>query len=250
MDRAYTIKYSTASPIITDDELRERLVAAYAPDPFGDVATAQPPTADVHASPLRSGGHKIPNLRPAGRWDGRMRRVTIHKFKEESQSGAMKVGWEGVLWTIAYEQTVDMPWPYWKNLENTDFIDNLSDAVTKWTKNEETGVLSVERGSRRIKTVRYTDHGDKPGTESLPEDYKDHFTREAKRTNCFEGFNRSALMLVHNILLEPYGEVKSFNATYFRDMKDIDLRIKISQALGPEIESMMNDCVYALEEAS
>lgn len=244
MNTAYEIKFNTTSPIISDDELRERLIAAYTPDEQGDAPTLQPPTAGDTTPKQRVGGNRIPNLRPTGKWEGRMRRVTIHKTDENTQSGAKRIGWEGILWTIAFDTPVDMPWPYWQSLINTDFIDDRSDNVTKWVR-DETGKLSCERTSRAIKTVRYTDHGDVPGTEHLPEDYVSYFRSEALRTNCFNGFPRAALMMVHNILLEPAGDVRAFNALYFRDLQDVDLRIKIAGALGPQVEDIMNNVVYA-----
>lgn len=245
LNKAHEIKHRFASPDITDDELRRRLVQDFKPTEDGPAPTMQPPSHGERAPVTRTPNGKIPNLRVSGKWEGRMRRVTIHKFREESQSGAQKIGWEGVFWTIAYEQTVDMPWPYWQSLLNTDFIDDRSDEVTEWVPDKkQKGKLMCVRTSRRIPTIRYTDHGDTPGTENLPESYLQHFQREAARTGCFKGFSRQALMMIHNILLEPYGDVKAFNALYFRDLKDVDLRIKIAGALGPEVEQMMNDSVY------
>jgi hypothetical protein len=248
LDKAHEMKFGMSSPAITDEQLRSRLVDAYTPNEEGEVTTAHPPEFSQRA-PAQRIDRKVPNLRPTGRWEGRMRRVTIHKSNQQSRSEGYKVGWEGNLWTIKYEQTVDMPWPYWQSLLNTDFIDDRSDAVTKWVTGED-GQLTCERTSRRLKTVQYTDHGDVPGTESLPEDYFHFYLDEAKRTACFEGFSRAALMMIHNTLREPRGpkyNEEAFNATYFRDMKDVDIRIRIAETLGPDVEALMQDAVYARE---
>lgn len=250
LNKAHEIKFNTSAPVMDSGELRAKLVKAFKPDEEGAVTTAQPPSSGDKRPPQRIGGGKVPNLKPSGRWEGRMRRVTIHKSDEKSGSGAYTVGWEGHLWRIAYEQTVDMPWPYWQSLLNTDFIDDRSEAVTKWEHDQE-GRLICTRTSRRLRTVRYTDHGDVPGTEELPESYADFYRREALRTNCFAGFQRAALMMIHNTLREPRGKhynEEAFNAAFFRDMKDIDIRIRIAEALGPDIESIMTDESYAVAE--
>ncbi len=248
MNKAFEIHTNHASPDIDDDALRARLVTMYTPNDEGEIPTMQPPASGDTVPKPRVAGARIPNLRPTGKWEGRMRRVTVHKFAESSPDHAVTLGWEGIKWNVPLDVTVDMPWPYWQSLYHTDFIDDRSDAVTKWPVDPETGKISCERTSRRIKTQRYEDHGDTPGTENLPEDYVGYFRSEAHRTNCFERHNRSALMAIHNILLEPRGpkyNEEAFNATYFRDMKDIDIRIRIAGALGPDMEAMLNEAVYA-----
>jgi hypothetical protein len=253
MNKAHELGFGMASPIITDDQLRSRLCDRWAPDSIdpdsdGPATTAPPVSAERATAVPRMDGSKIPNLRPTGKWEGRMRRVTIHKTNQQSRSEAIKIGYEGNFWTIEFEKPVDMPWPWWQSLKNTYFVDDRSDAVTKWVRDEATGQLDCVRTSRNIPTIPFTDHGDVPGTEDLPESYFDFYMREAKRTNCFDGFSRAALMMVHNTLREPrgpkYGE-EAFNATYFRDMKDVDIRIRIAEALGPAVEALMQDSVYA-----
>lgn len=241
LDKAHEIKFKYASPAISDDDLRARLVAAFQADADGLIETALPPTHHARAPSQKLAGNKIPNLRPTGKWEGRMRRVTIRKKDQESKSGAFKIGWEGVLWAIAYDTPVDMPWPYWESLKNTDFLDDRSLNVTKFDHAED-GQLIVTRTPRWIKTVMYDDHGDVPGTENLPESYFDFYLKEARRTNCFEGFSRQALMMIHNTLIEP--KKTPFDAVYFRDMKDVDIRLAIAQVMGPEILDMMNNAVY------
>lgn len=254
LNKAHEIKHGFASPDIPDDELRRRLVQDFKPTEDGPAPTMHPASHGERSPTARTPNGKIPNLRVSGKWEGRMRRVTIYKFREESQAGAQKIGWEGVFWAVPLGVKVDMPWPYWQSLAGsehptlghvggTDFIDHCSNDVTEWVK-EKDGKLVAHRTPRRLATIRFEDHGDTPGTEHLPESYLQHFQREAARTGCFKGFSRQALMMIHNILLEPYGDVKAFNALYFRDLKDVDLRIKIAGALGPEVEQMMNDSVY------
>lgn len=241
LDKAHEIKFKYASPAISDEELRIRLVTAFQADAEGLIETALPPSHYDRTPSQKMAGNKIPNLRPTGKWEGRMRRVTIRKKDQESKSGAFKVGWEGVLWAIAYDTPVDMPWPYWQSLKNTDFLDDRSLNVTKFDHAED-GQLIVTRTPRWIKTVMYDDFGDVPGTENLPESYFDFYLKEARRTNCFEGFSRQALMMIHNTLIEP--KKVAFDAVYFRDMKDVDIRLAIAQVMGPEILDMMNNAVY------
>lgn len=258
MDKAYEIKKGHASPMIDDEALRVELVAMYQPDETGEIRTMEPPasrdTTPGRAVEQRAIGH-MPNLRPTGKWEGRKRRVTIHKFSESSPDYAVTLGFNGEKWSPPMNVPVDMPWGYWQSLLNTDFIDDRSDAVTKWPRDEETGKISCVRTSRRIKTQRYTDHGDVPGTENLPRDYSEFFQREAKRTNCFRGYSRSALMTIHNILIEPYGKTATgtavvFDTAYFQHMSNLDLRIKIANPLGPEVVAIMETESFEQPEAA
>lgn len=254
MDKAYEIKKGHASPMIDDEALRIALVAMYQPEEeSGAVATTLPPSHGDPVQKQRVGANRIPNLRPTGPWEGRKRRVTLLKPDEHTRSGAKRIGWEGVLWTIKYDEPVDMPWPYWQALLNTDFLDDRSEKVTKWDHDEE-GRLTCERTSRKMVTIPRIDHGDVPGTEHLPVDYSDYFRREAIRTHCFRGYSKSALMTIHNMLIEPRGKTSTgqpvqFDTVYFQHMTDVDIRIAISKPLGPEISSIMDDESFALAEA-
>jgi hypothetical protein len=253
MNKAYEIAKGHASPIIDDEALRVVLVELYKPDETGDIRTMQPP-ASRDSTPAQRAVGRIPNLRPTGKWEGRMRRVTLHKFSESSPEYAVTLGWEGVKWSPVMDIPVDMPWPYWQSLLNTDFIDDRSDVVTTWPIDPATGKISCVRTSRRIKTQRYEDHGDVSGTEDLPRDYSEFFQREAQRTNCFRNYSRSALMTIHNILIEPYGKTATgqavvFDTAYFQHMTDLDLRIKIAAPLGPDIVSIMEQESFPIAEA-
>lgn len=252
MNTAYELKTNTASPVIDDEELRARLVNLYAPGDAGD-ATVHPPSHGEPKAKQRVAGNHIPNLRPTGPWEGRKRRVTLLKPDEHTRSGAKRIGWEGVLWTIKYDEPVNMPWPYWQALLNTDFVDDRSEKVTKWDHDEE-GRLTCERTSRKMITVPRIDHGDVSGTEDLPVDYSDYFRREAIRTHCFRGYSKSALMTIHNMLIEPRGKTSAgmpvqFDTVYFQHMTDVDIRIAISKPLGPAVSSIMDDESFALAEA-
>ena len=247
LDKAFELKFGRVPPKNQDDfSLRDELVKAWTVAEGEDDPTAQPlPTSlpkPPTAAALAKVFGKLPNLKSTGKWDGRARRVTIHKTDQMSKSTGYKVGYEGILWTIAYDKTVDMPWPYWQSLKNTDLLDDCSEEVTEWVKTED-GRMEAHRTPRWIRTVNFTDHGDVPGTENLPEDFSMFFRSEAKKTKCFEGFSRAALTMIHNILIEPRN--KPFNAEYFGKMEDIDIRIAIAQVLGPSVEELLMNEVYA-----
>lgn len=257
MDKAYEIKKGHASPMIDDEALRLALVAMYQPDETGEIRTMEPPasrdTTPGRAAAQRAVG-RIPNLRPTGKWEGRMRRVTLHRFSESSPDYVVTLGWEGMKWSPPMDVAVDMPWPYWQSLLNTDFIDDRSEDVTEWGR-EKNGKITCVRTPRRIRTQRYEDHGDVQGTENLPRDYSEFFQWEAKRTNCFRGYSRSALMTIHNILIEPYGKTATgtavvFDTAYFQHMSNLDLRIKIASPLGPEVVAIMENESFEQPEAA
>jgi hypothetical protein len=248
LDKAFELKFGRVPPTNQDDfSLRDELIKAFTVAEGEDLTTAQPlPTASEKPSvpsALAKVFGKVPNLKSTGRWDGRKRRVTIHKSDEMSKSTGYKVGYDGILWTVAFDQTVDMPWPYWQSLDHTALLDDCSMEVTKWIKDDEGKIIDIQRTPRWIKTVNYTDHGDTPGTENLPEDYSMFFRGEAAKNRCFEGFPRVALTMIHNILIEP--KDKPFNAEYFGKMEDIDIRIAIAQVLGPSVEELLMNEVYA-----
>ena len=200
--------------------------------------TTIPPGSDFKMTTVTAAGiGRLPNLGSVGKWQGRMRRVTIHKMDQMSGSEALQVGWDGVIWTIAYEQTVDMPWPYWESLRNTDFIDDRSEKVTEWVRDDEKRLFAV-RTPRRIPTVSYTDHGDVPGTEAFPRDYTEYFRNIALKSQCFGGYNRAALVTVYNIVIERR------DAEFFRSMSDYDIRVAIASRLGPDVERLMMDVVF------
>lgn len=241
MESAYDMKFGhDPSNSLTDDELRVELIKAYT-SADGRISTVKPPTAhDQTAEPIATSprNNRVPNLSNTGKWEGRMRRVTFLQQDGSKKQEVQSVGWNGIIWNIPLNTPVDMPWPYWESAQHTGIKDEGSEAVTKWV-NTPDGRLEKHVTPVTRATVRWVDHGDTPGTEDLPKDYVDFFRREAEKTNCFSGFNRSGLVMVYNKLHDAQP------MWYFRDMRDEDIRMKIAMTLGTDIETILQDQLYA-----
>ena len=229
------MKYGKHPEGLDDEQLRQECRRAFSMNaPIAATGTPEPPA--VGASPIRPKG--IPNLGSTGKWEGRKRLVTIIKRDNTKQDYAQPVGWDGVIWNVPVGVPVEMPWPYWESLKNTKLLDSGSDAVSKWERGQDGRMFKIVTPTL-TDTIRHIDHGDVPGTEELPTSYWDFFFHEARKTNCFYGKSRSMLVHVHNILMEPKP------MTFYRDMKDDDIRLAIAQSLGTEIENVLQSQMYA-----
>lgn len=218
----------------TDDELREVVRKLW-----GETTAQAPITPAPSATPISAlKARGIPNFGQSGKWEGRMRRVTILKRPDCEHEYAQPVGWNGTIWNMLVGVPVDMPWPYWESLRNTESTDAGSEKAVEWVR-AKGGRLEKHVTPITKPTINYIDHGDVEGTEDLPTSYWDFYRREAIRTNCFEGKHRSVLITIHNTLKDP------LPAAYFRDMRDIDIRIEIAQVLGTDVADSLQGQMYA-----
>lgn len=190
----------------------------------------------------------IPNLSSIGRWEGRMRRVSLGATGTAAET--ITLGWDGAQrWTIEVPDVVDMPWPYWCRIRDSVHVDNLSNKARKFKFNEETEQLEIVvrkdaktglPGIRRP-VYNYQDMGDVPGTEHLPTSYFEYFQEQAKATECFRGFNRQALQLI-------YSKIRDVgNSDVFEKKDATDIRMMIAKVLGPEAVLQMNTEIYGAE---
>jgi hypothetical protein len=242
MDEAHRTKFGSApAPDASDAEVRATLKSAYcAGIPVPPALQTHPHASEEVVASIATLPKigKIPRLNATGPWDGRMRLVTLLPKDGSKVQETESVGWNGIQWTILCGVPTKMPWPYYQSLINTELLDDGSLAVSEWHPTKDKRLKKVVTPTY-TKTINYIDHGDVPGTENLPQDYADYFRREAVRTGCFKAFQRPALVMVHNYLFEPMG------MGFFRDMRDEDIRIKIASCLGPDIEAILQNELYA-----
>ena len=203
-----------------------------------NINKSAPTLADVEAP--KKGLGRIPNLGLSGKWEGRMRRVTVHNPDPESARETITVGWEGYPWTIAYGVEVDMPWPYWESLRSAVVRDEGSDKVVTWEAIKGRGFRKVINATERL-THNYTDHGDVPGTESLPTCYSDFFRRKAMETACFKEIPHAMLLRVYEILFDGPPVDRDHKLV---QLDHTQLRWRIAQRLGPELVSVMNNEIF------
>lgn len=234
LEAAHEQKTGTApSNSFTLEELRQVVQALW-----GEKAVEAPIVKVEAATPISASKTKgVPNLGQSGTWEGRKRRVTILK-RDTKLDYSQPIGWNGSIWNVPVGTPVDMPWPYWESLQNTLSTDYGSDDVVEWVR-KPGGRLEKHVTPITTPTINYIDHGDVPGTEDLPTSYYDFYRREALKNNCFEGKHRSVLIAIHNTLKDP------LPAAYFRDMRDIDIRIEIAQVLGTDVADSLQGQMYA-----
>lgn len=233
LESAHELKTgNTPSNSFTVEELRSVVQAIWGETHVQAPLTQAPPTPI--SAPKNKG---IPNLGSSGVWEGRKRRVTLLK-RDTKLDYSQPIGWNGSIWNVPVGVAVDMPWPYWESLQHTMTTDNGSDDVVEWVR-KPGGRLEKHVTPITTPTIKYIDHGDVEGTEDLPTSYWDFYRREAMKNNCFEGKHRSVLITIHNTLKDP------LPAAYFRDMRDIDIRIEIAQVLGTDIADSLQGQMYA-----
>jgi hypothetical protein len=249
MNDAYADKFGSApSSNLTDDDVRTELVRAYGLAK----ATIDPPGTDQPAqTPIVTGVAKktpigaIPNLGPTGKWGGRTRLVTFFPMSDKQET--QPLGLNGVTWYAPLNVQLEVPWGYWASAQGCKHWDTGSDAVTEWVKTKD-GRLEKHCTPKAVETIRYTDHGDKPGTEDLPISYADFFQRKARETQMFSSFPRPVLTMIHDMLEIPRRNMDGSSVepgmAFFRDMRDEDIRVKIAQTLGPEFEEMLQNQMW------
>lgn len=232
LEKVYEDRSGTPAPqSLSDDELRASVRRIW--------GTAQPSyknkVESVESTPKAKG---LPNLSSTGKWEGRMRRVTIIKRDNTQADYAQPVGWNGLIWNVPVGVPVDMPWPYYESVKNTLLWDTGSDAVSEYVR-DKGGRVSKIVTPTATETIRLVDHGDVPGTEDLPTSYYHHFMREALRSSGFEGYKRAKLIAIRQILKETEP------VTFFRDMTDYDIRLEIAVVLGPQVEEILMNEQFA-----
>jgi len=230
----------------SDDELAAecRRLTGTAPDvPRG---TSEPPAElenpAVEPSNVVNVGRlaAIPRLGPETfpAWDGRKRRVQFAALPSE-QCNTITLGWDGrSKWVVEVPGTYDMPWPYWEILKNLYAIDDRSDKVRKWHRDEESGRLFAVTKPTKRPVYQYVDLGDVPGTEDLPTSYFDWAQREGLRTQVWRGYGRPALMRLYRLLRDDPG------SAFFEKKTNVDIRVAIATILGPQFLAVMDAEIY------
>lgn len=238
VEKAYLLMTGEPAESIEGRDLEELRGTCQQLNTLTEIVKAAPKEAPIQTSSIG----KIPNLGPHGAWEGRKRRVTVHNpFPPESLHKAFSIGWEGVNWYVLFDQPVDMPWPYWEALRNAIRIDKDSVKAVSWVKDEATGQL--DRVSNAIKTPVYhfTDHGDVPGTEGLPQGYIEFFRDAARRTSVFRDSKPALLLLAYAKLFDGPPTDKNHQNV---QLDHTALRVRIAERLGTEFVNLLNEEIY------
>lgn len=204
------------------------------PIPVGEVGSIAPNVVNVG----RIAG--IPRLGPETfpEWDGRKRKVQFAALASEQQK-TITLGWDArSKWVIEVPGEYDMPWPYWECLKNMYVIDDRSDKVRKWHRDDESGKLYAITKPTRRPVYQYVDLGDTPGTADLPTSYFEWAQREAMRTQIWRGYGRPALMRLYRLLRDDPG------SSFFERKTNVDIRVALATILGPQYLAIMDAEVY------
>lgn len=264
---SFTAKFNLPPPgELTDEMLRIRLCNAYSLNPAPEEGGALPSQhkSQGQGPSINPPGHNDPTPAPTlmvgvpretplgpipnltlgkGKWGGRVRLVTFHA-KPGSKQETQPLWCNCVYWCAPLGQMLEVPYPFWNVANNCKLWDTGSDDVSEFIKQKDGRLLKVTT-PRAQETVFYTDHGDKPGTEDLPDSLADFYQRAALKTHMFRNFKRPVLIMIHDALEVPRdsapGESPPAGMTYFRDMKDEDIRIRIAQTLGTPFENMLQN---------
>jgi len=218
---------STAEPAVEDGA---------EPIPAGEIGSVEQPSNVVNVGRLVG----IPRLGPETfpEWDGRKRRVEFAALPSEQQK-TITLGWDArSKWVIEVPGTYDMPWPYWEILKNMYFIDDRSDKVRKWHRDDESGKLFAITKPTRRPVYQYLDRGDVPGTEHLPTSYFEWAQGEAMRTQVWKNYGRPALMRLYRLLRDDPG------SAFFERKTNVDIRVALATILGPTYLAIMDAEVY------
>lgn len=183
---------------------------------------------------------RIPNLSPSGKWEGRMRRVTVINPDPKSEKKTVSLAWEGKPWDFAYGETVDMPWPYWSALKDAVYRDDRSVEVTEWERDKK-GRISKVVTPVEYPVHNYQDMGDVPGTENLPESYFDFFRKRALDTDCFRELKIPMLLMIYERLFDGPPVDSRYNPV---QLDAITLRLRIAQRLGPDLTTLVNSEMF------
>ena len=128
------------------------------------------------------------NLTPNGRWQGRRRRVSVPKPESMKGQAAHPWSWGRHQVMVPWNSPVDVPWPIFEQMKNTGYFEIEQERTT-----DRKGTPKII--NHRVQKMRFSfaDHGDSPGTESLPKSQKDQFRRVAEATDYFQGWSKTQL---------------------------------------------------------
>ena len=125
------------------------------------------------------------NLKPTGRWEGRRRRITLHRsLSHDNTSRPQFFAWGRLHVYVPFGVECSVPYPIFNILKDT----TGQKLERKRTVDDEGRIFyrDVWIPSQRF---MYADHGDDPDTVRLPESEIDRIARLHRLTDGFAGFS-------------------------------------------------------------
>lgn len=194
------------------------------------------PMREPAAAPRAVGKNKKPNLTPQGVWEGRRQRVILSRGQLDMGHRNKALIWEGITRVFPYDEMVDMPEPWFNVMK-----DAVSAHVTQKKFNDDDGNLQAYVKIETPYNMHSFRHlGVTPGTEDLPCDLSDYWQREAKRTNYFANYSRSALIGIRGDF------VGSVGIQAYKDLTTDEIRFDVLRRCN--LESAVLDIEQQREE--
>lgn len=164
------------------------------------------------------------NLRSQGHWQGKRRRITLHRAMEyESTVFPHFFAWEGLHCYVPFGNPVDIPYAVYNILMEA----NTGKKLVRKRKVDEEGRIFYEETWVPVQRFMFTDHGVTPETEHLPEDIQDQMRMLWEATNGFDGYSASQFRQICRMLKIRVRE----------DWKSPDMKGAVKRLLGLGVES-------------
>lgn len=168
------------------------------------------------------------NLRSQGYWQGRRRRITLHRVMEyESTIFPHFFAWEGLHCYVPFGQQVDIPYSIWNVLQDA----NRGERIVRKRRVDDDGRVFFVESRVPVQRFMITDHGDTPGTEHLPTDVQDQVRMMWQVTNEFDGYSATQFRAICRLL----------KITVLEEWKASDMKMAIKRLVGLQEGSSLSE---------
>lgn len=124
------------------------------------------------------------NLRSQGKWDGKRRKIVLHRAMDHESTFPQFFAWGRLHCYIPFGIEADIPYPIFNILKDT-----AGSRLIRRRKTDEDGRIFFQEEWVPTQRFMYTDMGDDPDTMHLPDSMRDMVRRLFKVTDEFAGFS-------------------------------------------------------------
>lgn len=213
-------------PNTAEDTMRRRLC-----EKLGEMGD-QPiviPDEPVKPAPIPMRRVQRPRLAPGDKWEGRSHRVRVHRNEESKNHQSFVLYWDFVARSFKYEDTIDMPEPYFNILKDAK-IGRIEQEPELDKYNFRIGTINREVFVPRFS---YDYFGVTKGTEDAPGSILEYWQKEARKNDHFRAMvkSNSGRHRLIQIRSDLYGTV---GPQFFKDLTNEDIWQDIMRFLGFE----------------
>lgn len=179
-----------------------------------------------------------PNFKILATWEGRKYRIKSHAPDREYGNRPFPIGWEGQVFMMDPRKPFqDVPAPIYYNLRDA----KQRDLKTSW----DNTTMSMRHDWLEFDRYPHTFMGITPGTETLPDDEREWFIRDAKAHALYADESRETLERIWARLTDgsrPNKEDRERNTDYWRR--------EVLELLALTPEQVERSAAYELEMAA